>query len=539
MNTPSANLFFGRRLTADGRWLKTQTVTDSSSSSLPSTVYRLPSRSFSAARTLLLSTLLVAITFAPSFAQVKVDDKADQVEALKIELEQARQNRDRALARRWEDKQRDTEAREKFNRDYDEVKNKLELKNQEADRLHAEIQHFLSDAEEAQARAEEERVRFLSLASALRDKARDIADPLQKSFPARIPERIAALNKVLKSADVRRDAPGEILADLMNFERSELGLTREISVERRGFLRANKEPGEGLFLRLGTVSAAYQDTSGHVGLLLKNPPEQSFTAFDWKEEIPLKASRALSDAMTTLDKESGTVVLVPVDVLLTQNLGKAYTQATDKGFFAKVWETIVVGGVFLIPLGLILIALLIIFSRKFSQLRRVSKGSELYDAASAKVDAGDMAGVSALHRRYPKNFVLRIFDSIAAHRNGGDAGRTEAEKSAKELLIREVPRLEAGLTTLAVLAAAAPMLGLLGTISGLVSMFQVITEMGVNDPKMLAGGIGEALVSTETGLLIAIPALLCHNYLANRVDDLVAEAEYRATKTLNTLWPKG
>jgi biopolymer transport protein ExbB len=486
------------------------------------------------------TALLAALLSIPAMAQVKVDDKADQVEALKIELEQARQNRDRVLARRWEDKQRDTEAREKFNRDYDEVKNKLELKIQEADRLHAEIQHFLSDAEEAQARAEEERVRFLSLASALRDKARDLADPLQKSFPARIPERIGALNKVLKSAEVRRDAPGEILADLMAFERSELALTREISVERRGFLRANKEPGEGLFLRLGTVTAAYQDTSGHVGLLLKNPPEQSFTPFDWKEEIPVKAADALSTAMTTLQNESGTVVLVPVDVLLTQNLSKAYTQATDKGFWAKVLETIIIGGVFLIPLGLILIALIVIFYRKFTQLRRVSKGAELYDPASAKVEAGDLAGVSALHRLHPKNFVLRVFDAIVVRRTSDqDGGRTEAEKAAKELLIREVPRLEAGLTTLAVLAAAAPMLGLLGTISGLVSMFQVITEMGVNDPKMLAGGIGEALISTETGLLIAIPALLGHNYLANRVDDLVAEAEFRATKTLNTLWPKG
>ena len=55
----------------------------------------------------------------------------------------------------------------------------------------------------------------------------------------------------------------------------------------------------------------------------------------------------------------------------------------------------------------------------------------------------------------------------------------------------------------------------------------------------LAGGIGEALVSTEAGLLIAIPALLGHNYLANRVDDLIADAEYRATRTLNVLWPKG
>ena len=163
------------------------------------------------------AVLLLGALALPLLAQVKTDDKSDQVEALKIELEQAKQNRDRVLARRWDDKQRDTEAREKFNRDYDEIKNKLELKIQEADGLHAEIQHFLSDAEEAQARAEEERVRFLSLASALRDKARDLAEPIEKSFPARVPERLQALNRVLKNADTRREAPGEILAELMAF----------------------------------------------------------------------------------------------------------------------------------------------------------------------------------------------------------------------------------------------------------------------------------------------------------------------------------
>src|SRR5690606_14416689 len=155
-------------------------------------------------------------------------------------------------------------------------KNRLELKIQEADRLHAEIQNHLRDAEEAQARAEEERVRFLSLASALRDKARDLSDPLERSFPARVPERIEALNKVLRAADVKRDAPGEILADLMAFQRSELALTREISLERRGFIRAGREPGEGPFLRLGTITAAYQDeATGAVGLLLKNHPDRT------------------------------------------------------------------------------------------------------------------------------------------------------------------------------------------------------------------------------------------------------------------------
>jgi biopolymer transport protein ExbB len=477
---------------------------------VPSTEYRVPAILNRGALSLaVLLAVFGGSAFSQSAAGVKVDEKADQVAALKLELEQARQNRDRVITKRWEDKARDTEAREKFNQEYDDLKNKLEVKNQEADRFHAEIQNYLRDAEEAQARAEEERVRFLGLASTLRDKARDLAEPLEKSFPARVPERIKALNRVLKSADTRREAPGEILADLMAFERSELALTREISVERRGFLRANKEPGEGLLLRLGTVTAAYQDTSGHVALLLKNPPDQSFTPFDWKEALPVKTSQELSKAMTTLEKESGegAPVLIPMDVLLTQNLTKSYTQQTEKGFFATIWETLLIGGVFLIPLGLILIALLIITYRKYMQLRRAKNA-----------------------------FPAHVEETITSRR---EAGRIEAEKAAKEVLIREVPRLERGLTTLAVLAAAAPMLGLLGTISGLVAMFQVITEMGVNDPKLLAGGIGEALISTEAGLLIAIPALLGHNYLANRVDDLVAESEYRATRTLNTLWPKG
>jgi biopolymer transport protein ExbB len=109
----------------------------------------------------------------------------------------------------------------------------------------------------------------------------------------------------------------------------------------------------------------------------------------------------------------------------------------------------------------------------------------------------------------------------------------------KEVLLREVPRLERHLTTLSVLAAAAPLLGLLGTVSGLIAMFQVITQHGVNDPKLLAGGIGEALIATETGLLIAIPTLLGHNFLANRVDRIVADMEFYALKALNRVWPKG
>lgn len=478
---------------------------------------------------------LIAAWALPALAQIKVDDKTDQIAALKIELEQARQDRDRVLARRWEDKQRDMEAREKFNRDFDDLKSKLELKNQEADRLHAEIQDVLRDAEEAQARAEEERVRFLSLSSSLRDRARDMGKPLGRSFPTRIPERIAALNRVLASAETRRDAPGDALADLMAFQRSELDLSRAVSLEKRGFLRAGGEPGQGLFLRLGTVTAAYRDDStGKAGLLLKNPPDPATSPFAWREALPPGAEKELNTALTSLEKESSPLVLLPMDVLLTQNMAKTYARASDRGFWLTAYDTVKSGGVFLIPLGIVLLLVAFLGIGKLRGLRRAARGAKAYDAAVAMTARGDATGVEALRAKHPENPVFRALAAIAARR---PAGRGEAEKAVRELLIREVPRLERGLTTLAVLAAAAPMLGLLGTISGLVSMFQVITELGVNDPKMLAGGIGEALVTTETGLVIAIPALLLHNYLANRSDDLVAEVEYRATKALNDAWP--
>jgi biopolymer transport protein ExbB len=483
-----------------------------------------------------MAFLLFASASMVSAQAVKVDENADQIAGLQIELEQARQNRDRILARRWEDKQRDTEAREKFNREYDEIKNRLEVKNQEADRFHAEIQNHLRDAEEAQARAEEERIRFLSLASALRDKARDLSGPLERAFPARVPERIELLNKVLKSADIKRDAPGEILADLMMFQQGELALSRAISLERRGFIRAGKEPGEGPFLRLGTVTAAYKDeATGAAGLLLKNPVDRTLAPFDWKEALPPADASALSKAMTVLEKESGTVVMVPMDVLLTQNLTKTYTRASDRGIWSILVETLLAGGVFMIPLGLVLLFTVVLAWRKVAYFRRARQGEAQHAAAVDMVVRGDVVAFDALRKANPANPVFKGLGEIMKHRDV----RVEAEKAVREFFLREQPHFERGLSTVAAMAAAAPMLGLLGTISGLVSMFQVITELGVNDPKMLAGGIGEALITTEAGLVIAIPALLLHTWLTNRADDLTAEAEYRVAATMNAIWPRG
>ena len=163
-------------------------------------------------------------------AQVSVNENADRLEALKADLEKARQLRDKVIAKRWEDKRVDMDGREKFNQAYDDLKNQLETRKLEADRIHEEIQSLVKDAEEAEALAETAKIQFLSLAPLLRNRISEMSASVEKSFPAKVPERIQRFNTTLKAVDSKREAPAEILTDLSGFYSSDLSLTREITL---------------------------------------------------------------------------------------------------------------------------------------------------------------------------------------------------------------------------------------------------------------------------------------------------------------------
>ncbi|NOQ65474.1 MAG: hypothetical protein GQ582_13265 [Methyloprofundus sp.] len=90
-----------------------------------------------------------------------------------------------------------------------------------------------------------------------------------------------------------------------------------------------------------------------------------------------------------------------------------------------------------------------------------------------------------------------------------------------EAITREVPKLEQGLSMLKLLAAVAPLLGLLGTVTGMIATFQSISLSGTGDPKLMADGISQALVTTMLGLCVAIPLLFLHNLVSSRSKTLV------------------
>lgn len=105
------------------------------------------------------------------------------------------------------------------------------------------------------------------------------------------------------------------------------------------------------------------------------------------------------------------------------------------------------------------------------------------------------------------------------------------EESGRQVILE----LERYLNTLGTIASITPLLGLLGTVIGMIKVFAAITSQGVGNPTVLAGGISEALITTAAGLLVAIPSLIFYRYFRGKVDVLVLKMEEEAMKVIDVM----
>ena len=114
-----------------------------------------------------------------------------------------------------------------------------------------------------------------------------------------------------------------------------------------------------------------------------------------------------------------------------------------------------------------------------------------------------------------------------------DAEREHVEDVVMESIMHESGRLDRFSSAIMVIAAVAPLLGLLGTVTGMIATFDIITEFGTGDPKLLSGGISIALVTTELGLIVAIPMLLLGNMLSAWAEKIKDAMEHSALHLIN------
>lgn len=197
-----------------------------------------------------------------------------------------------------------------------------------------------------------------------------------------------------------------------------------------------------------------------------------------------------------------------------------------------MWEMVKAGGWPMLPLLLLgVVALAIVLERLWSLRRNEvlppGLGDEVRNwAARGKLDPSH---IESLRRNSPLGALLAA--ALDVRGRPRELIRERIEDTGRHV----VHKMEHFLNALGTIASAGPLLGLFGTVVGMIQMFMGILSHGVGDVNQLAGGIGKALVCTATGMIIAVPSLMFHRYFKGRIAGYVIEMEQEATRLLDAL----
>lgn len=192
------------------------------------------------------------------------------------------------------------------------------------------------------------------------------------------------------------------------------------------------------------------------------------------------------------------------------------------------------GGIMMYPLFLASVLALAIIINKLQVLSRAKTGEkELMGRIKGLVDQKRVEQAVAIcnNSKGPVASILKA--GLSQYDKGQKAMEDAFETQASE----EVPRLESYLPALATIAAVSTLMGFTGTVIGMIRAFDSIAAASATSPAIVASGISEALITTATGLLIAIPTLLFYRYFVHRVDKFVSEVERYCREVIRILIP--
>jgi len=191
----------------------------------------------------------------------------------------------------------------------------------------------------------------------------------------------------------------------------------------------------------------------------------------------------------------------------------------------SLFDFLTAGGPLMIPIGLCsVIALAVILERTINLRRRRILVPEIVGLIETIRGPGDLALALAILEKNPGSLANvvraaienRLLPAEEIREMTGDAGRREAK------------RIRKGLIALEAIAGVAPLLGLLGTVIGMIRVFRVIALVGVGNANALSGGISQALITTAAGLSVAIPALAAYHFFSSRAGEIVSDMEHLA-----------
>jgi biopolymer transport protein ExbB len=197
-----------------------------------------------------------------------------------------------------------------------------------------------------------------------------------------------------------------------------------------------------------------------------------------------------------------------------------------------MWEIVKSGGAFMVPIILCSIVLVgIVLERLWTLQRKRVLPQELIKKISQLAEANQVNAkvIEALEKNSPLG---RVLAAALANRDRGRAIMMERVEDTGRHVVHELERF---VNSVGTIASIAPLLGLLGTVTGIINAFKGVMLGGMGDPRVLAGGISEALICTAGGLAVAIPAYIAHRYLRGKVERIVMDMEKVAISFADSL----
>lgn len=212
---------------------------------------------------------------------------------------------------------------------------------------------------------------------------------------------------------------------------------------------------------------------------------------------------------------------------LDATLGNAFKLAALK---ESLHEKLAEGGLVMLPLLGLGLASLLVALVKWIQLARIRLATERDLQQVLRHIENDEKPAALAHARNIPGVAGDLLSAAVEH--AGEK-KEHIEEVLYEKMLGARVRLERGIPFLALTATVGPLLGLLGTVTGMIATFKLISSFGSGDPKLLAAGISEALVATATGMAVAIPALLLHAFLSRKAKGILGSMEQTAVGFIN------
>lgn len=478
--------------------------------------------------------LILGMVVVCSAARSKVaeSDQVADLALLKQQLNTTRDSLQKEITTRWRLRQRSVEKREedkerfaKLTDEQEKIVNAMVSVKEEGFSIERQL-------EETHKKLAEKKQEWVYLQTVVNDQLQKEADNIAGFFPLD-QESCRMELESLRHAFSKKAQVAKTVETFDDYLVSSLQQGRALMVTKQTMLPDGEQPRDMTVARFGTVFGYGRGDDGTLYAIGQRGRTGADRYSIGKIENPILLQN-IAGLFGGWQREKRVAGSVVIDVMQNDMSG-TLVSGRKETLRDRLVRVVKAGGPVMIPLGLLpLWALLLVgikllqFIGKRSAIKRFF--SRLDQLSQKGNGAAVLSYVNGKHGIAADVAALCIADPAVL--------RVTVESRVKEKLMTESARFGGHLNTLAVIAGVAPLLGLLGTVTGMIRLFEVITRFGTGDPKLLAGGISEALITTEIGLIIAVPVLLVHNFLRNTKNSIMTQLQTGALRLLNLKYPE-